>query len=159
MRGRIAPLVFVLAACVAAASPAPRGWSRLVLSHGFASGRGYSVAVPPGVTQKPIEGIDSDVAALGGRGLTMLFDYGTYGGAPSCGSRPLCAERVETIGGRRGRTMAEQGAFEGHRGATRAFSAFVHEGGAIGLAVQAYCDDRAACARAAAIVRTIRFAR
>jgi hypothetical protein len=158
MRRRVAPIL-ALAACLAAASPAPRGWTRLVLSRGFASGHGYSVAVPPGIGRKPIEGIDSDVAALGGRGLTMLFDYGTYGGAPSCGSRPLCVVRVETIGDRPGRTMAEQGVFEGHRGATRAFSAFVHEGGAIGLAVQAYCDDQAACDRAAAIVRSIRFAR
>jgi hypothetical protein len=157
MGRRTAPIA-VLAACLAAASPAPRGWTRLVLSRGFASGHGYSVAVPPGVGRKPIEGIDSDVAALEGRGLAMTFDYGPYGGAPSCGRRPLCVERVETIGGRPGRSMAEQGAFEGHRGTTRAFSAFVHEGGAIGLAVQAYCNDQAACDRAAAIVRTIRFA-
>jgi hypothetical protein len=158
MRRRIAPIA-ILAACLAAASPAPRGWTRLVLSRGFASGHGYSVAVPPGVGRKPIEGIDSDVAALEGRGLAMFFDYGTYGGVPPCGSRPLCVERVETIGGRQGRTVAEQGTFEGHRGAIRAFYAFVREDGAIGLAVQAYCDDQAACDRAAAIVRSIRFAR
>jgi hypothetical protein len=158
MRRPIAPIA-VLAACLAAASPAPRGWTRLVLSRGFGSGHGYSVAVPPGVGRKPIEGIDSDVAALEGRGLAMTFDYGPYGGLGSCGRRPLCTEGAEAIGGRPGRTLAEQGAFEGHRGATRAFSAFVREGGAVGLAVQAYCDDQAACDRAAAIVRTIRFGR
>jgi hypothetical protein len=158
MRGRIAPVVFVLAACVAAASPGPRGWSRLVLSHGFASGRGYSVAVPPGVTQKPTEGIDSDVAALEGRGLTMVFDYGPYGFVPSCGNRPRCVDRREVIGGRPARTVAEQGRFEGHEGASRAFFAFVRLDGALSLAVLAYCADQAVCDRAAAIVRTASFA-
>lgn len=161
MRRRIA-LAMALALCAAApgaATPAHRGWARLTLSPGFSTGPAYSLAVPPGVVRKPIEGIDSDVAALEGPGLRMFFDYGPYGGLPACAGRPNCTERAARIGGRPARIVLRQGPSDGQPQATSALFAYVRLGGAMSLAVQAYCADAAACARAADIVRTIAFAR
>jgi len=112
----------------------------------------YSIAIPPGVEGGPVPGIDSAIAVVRAEGIKITFDYGPYGGYSGCAGRPGCTEREEAIDGRPARIATSTGPDGGRVSARIEVD---------GLTVDLFgdCASPAACDRAVAMIRTIRFSR
>ncbi len=162
------PALMALAACQPMAGPsgepsppdaAPPGWTRHTLSTGFGEAPGYSVALPAGLEQRSVQGIDSEVARFEGDSLKISFDYGRYGNLGTCLSGWSCRDGTTVVDGRSASTRAvDKGASQDESGLAHRYAAYVRVTDDVGLAVQADCADASACERAAAIVRSVDFA-
>jgi hypothetical protein len=152
--------LMLLAACRTSA-PQDRSqpyWPRHILATGADGAPGYSIAMPPDVARRHVEGIDSEVAEFARPGLRIAFDYGWYGGFAECGGRPSCRQWEETIGGRTWRLSSAPPDVEVGGGWVRRFlSAHVRLGERMSLAVNSACASESECERALAVVRTIEF--
>jgi hypothetical protein len=124
----------------------------------------YSLGIPADFVRQEVQGIDSAVAQYGGPGAVLSMDQGMYGGAPTCAQGTsgclLSEEELDgqeaVVGRYRFRPEEEQG-----RGPF-----FVHIYVELrdhpieeGLSMQARCQSAAACNRALAIFRAVRFER
>ena len=124
----------------------------------------YSLDIPAGFVRQDVQGIDSAVAEYRGPGAVLSMDHGMYGAAPTCapttGNCKLIEEELDghtaVIGRYRFRPEEEQG-----RGPffldiyVQLRKHPIEEG----LNMRARCESQAACDRALAIFRTVRFER
>ena len=133
------------AGCAPADTPTPDGWTRQSMAEDA-----YSLALPPGLSCVPLQGIDSDVARCDGDGLRLTLDWGMHGGVPTG------HVETETVGGREVRLRREGEGFvagfvvppidlgDGSRTPSQA------------LTVHVACSAEAACETARDVVRTVR---
>lgn len=122
----------------------------------------YRLDIPAGFVREDVQGIDSEVARYTGPDVVLSMDHGMYGGAPTCSSSG-CTLTEETLGGRRaliGRYRFRPGEEQG-RGKffVDVFFELRRQPLEEGLNLRAHCETKAACDRALAIFRTIRFER
>jgi hypothetical protein len=122
----------------------------------------YSLDVPADFVRQEVQGIDSAVAEYRGPGTVLSMDHGMYGGAPTCAPATADCELIEdeldgqdaVIGRYRFRPEEEQ-----NRGPffldiyVQLRKHPIEEG----LNMRARCETQAACDRALAIFRTVRF--
>jgi hypothetical protein len=124
----------------------------------------YSLDIPTDFVRQDVQGIDSAVAQYRGPGAVLSMDHGMYGGAPTCAAATSgCALTEEKLGGQdavvgryRFRPREEQG-----RGPffVDIYVRLRHRPIEEGLNMRASCDTAAACNRALAIFRAVRFER
>jgi len=157
MRAAFAALLLVAGCHTPTQQDGPQGWPRHVLATGTEGAPGYSVAMPPDLERRFVQGIDSQVAEFARPGLSISFDYGWYGGFAECDDRPLCRQWEERIGGRTWRLSSTPPDILVGRPLRRFLSAHVRLGERMSLAVGAACESDAHCERALGIVRTIEF--
>jgi hypothetical protein len=124
----------------------------------------YSLDIPTAFVRQEAQGIDSAVAEYRGPGAVLNMDHGMYGGAPTCAPATAnCALIEEELDGQdavigRYRFRPEE---EGGRGPffldiyVELRKHPIEEG----LNMRARCETQAACDRALAIFRTVRFQR
>ena len=124
----------------------------------------YSLDIPAEFVRQDVQGIDSAVAEYRGSGAILRMDHGMYGAAPTCapGTRG-CALTEERLDGKEavvGRYRFLPGEEQG-RGPfyvhiyVRLRDHPIEEG----LVLRADCETAAACDRALAIFRAVRFER
>jgi hypothetical protein len=122
----------------------------------------YSLNIPAGFVREDVQGIDSAVARYHAPNVVLSMDHGMYGGAPTCSSDncELIEEELDgkdaVIGRYRFRPSEEQG-----RGPFFV-DVYVELGRHAleeGLNMRAHCETQAACDRALAIFRNVRFHR
>lgn len=122
----------------------------------------YTLDIPSGFAREEVQGIDSEVARYRGPEVVLSMDHGMYGGAPTC-SGSGCTLSEETLGGRRatvGRYRFRPGQAQG-RGPffVDVYFELRRQPLEEGLNLRAHCETQAACDRALAIFRTVRFER
>jgi hypothetical protein len=124
----------------------------------------YSLNIPAEFVRQDVQGIDSAVAEYRGPDAVLSMDHGMYGGAPTCAAPTRGCELIEeeldgqdaTIGRYRFRPEEEQG-----RGPffVDVYVQLRKHPIEEGLNMRARCKTQAACDRALAVFRTVRFAR
>jgi hypothetical protein len=146
--------VLSLAACGSGVSPADSS----------ANQWRYILDIPAGFVRQDVQGIDSAVAEYRGPGAVLSMDHGMYGGAPTCAPATANCELIEeeldgqdaAIGRYRFPPEEAQG-----RGPffLDIYVQFRDHPIKEGLNMRARCETEAACDRALAIFRTVRFER
>ena len=124
----------------------------------------YTLDIPADFVRQDVQGIDSAVAEYRGPGAVLNMDHGMYGGPPTCAPATPDCELIEeeldghdaVIGRYRFRPEQEEG-----RGPFFLDSYVQLRKHPIeeGLNMRARCQTQAACDRALAIFRSVRFER
>jgi hypothetical protein len=124
----------------------------------------YSLDIPADFVRQDVQGIDSAVAQYRGAGAVLSMDHGMYGASPTCAPGTSgCVLTEEQVGGQEavvGRYRLRPGEEQG-RGPFRLhiYVRLRHQPIEEGLVMRADCQTAAACDRALAIFRTVRFER
>jgi hypothetical protein len=124
----------------------------------------YSLDIPADFMRQDVQGIDSAVAQYRGPGAVLSMDHGMYGAPPTCAPDTSgCVLTEEQLGGQeaavgryRFRPGEEQGRGPFH---LHIYVQLRHQPIEEGLVMRADCQTAAACDRALAIFRTVRFER
>lgn len=73
-------------------------WTRVPVTGSLSSQPIFTVAVPPGWTVSPLQGIDSDVGVIAGDGVRLEFDYGMWSNPLPDPGEPGYEVTFESIG-------------------------------------------------------------